>query len=39
MKHKINNMNVKCVMPLMMNNIAIILLNMSVFEKEKHYIF
>ena len=30
-------MNVKCVMPRMVNNITVvILLNMSVFEKEKH---
>ena len=32
-------MNVKCVMSWRMNDIAIILLNMFVFEKEKHCIF
>ena len=32
-------MNVKCVMPSMTNDIAVILLNMFVFEKEKHCIF
>ena len=32
-------MNVKCVMPSMTNDIAVILLNMFMFEKGKHCIF
>ena len=39
MKQKINNINVKCVMPRMTNDIAIIILNMSALEKQKQYIF